>query len=407
MLGLNNTRTATINKRLLMFHLFRLKQSTISELAHLMGLSIPAISRMVKDMVEEGSLVIEGSIKSNTGRGNNAGVIRLANISQQVICIDVRPNALHSEMCDVFGQVQTSLRITPLILISKEGLLEQLEREINYYKRIYPQANLHVALAFHGQVDRVNGISLMMPQAPWHEPFYVKFLLEQNTGLPVLLDNDCVMRALAQKWYLLRQNEDIPDFAVINLDYGIGSSFLIHGEIYRGSLFGSGQIGHTVIDPNGKLCSCGRYGCLETLASIEAIFRRVSFSLQAIGIHTATLKFEDIVKLYHEGNEVVCSQVNRSALSIGNAIYNFLNVLNINHIYLYGRTCLFGDKFLELIKHTVVANPFDQQEQIKNIATSIEYGTLTEEEQLAGIGYLFAPLDQTSASPWATLRDLD
>lgn len=245
MLGLNNKRTAMINKRLFLFHLFRLKASSISEISRLLGLSIPAISRMAKELVDDGMIIIEESTKQTLMRGNNAGVIRLAKTQHHIVCIDVRPHALHSILSDAFGQVLTTMHVTPMVLISKEALLEQLEREIAYYQNLYPKVPFKVALAFHGQVDIVNGISLMMPHAPWHEPFYVKFLLEQNTNLPIMLDNDCVMRALAQKWQLLRQHAHIPDISVINLDYGIGSSFLIHGDIYRGSLFGSGQIGHT------------------------------------------------------------------------------------------------------------------------------------------------------------------
>lgn len=406
MLGLNNQRTAQINKSLFLFHIFRLTESSISELSRLMGLSIPAISRMAKELEEEGLIVFESSTPNSSVRGNNAGRIHLKHDSEKVICIDVRPNSLNSVLCDIFGKIITHLRSTPIVLLSKENLLEQLEKEISFYQKEYAGGKFKVALAFHGQVDHVNGISLMMPQAPWHEPFYVKFLLEQDMGLPVQIDNDCVMRALAQKWYLLRKQSEIPDFSVINLDYGIGSSFLINGSIYRGPLFGSGQIGHTIIDPNGRLCSCGRYGCLETVASIEAIFRRVTFSLHSLGKPTAALQFKDIVKLYREGNEVVRSQVNRSALNIGMAIYNFLNVININHIFLYGRTCQFGDEFLEVIKRSVLNNPFDQQEQIKNMATSIEFGTLSEEEQIAGISYLFTPLDRLVSKPWSAIDNI-
>lgn len=58
---------------------------------------------------------------------------------------------------------------------------------------------------------------------------------------------------------------------MINVDYGIGSSFVINDNIWRGSLFGSGQIGHTIINPDGIACDCGRYGCLETVASLSAL----------------------------------------------------------------------------------------------------------------------------------------
>ena len=92
----------------------------------------------------------------------------------------------------------------------------------------------------HGQVDPVTGVS-HMPQAAWRSPLQLKFLLEEKLAVDVRVDNDCVMLALAEKW--LNRNA-LAEFCVINVDYGIGSSFVINGEIFRGNLYGSGQIGH-------------------------------------------------------------------------------------------------------------------------------------------------------------------
>ena len=77
------------------------------------------------------------------------------------------------------------------------------------------------------------------------------------------------------------------------------------------------------------------------------------------------------------------------ARAIGLAIYNFLNVININHIYLYGKATELGQEFLDVIRKQVLLNPFDSQQQVKGIATFIEVGTLSPSEQIAGIAYLY------------------
>lgn len=438
MLGMNNERMASYNKRLLLFNLFRLKEAHISELASLMGMSVTALSKIVRDLETSHVVEIVDDAKQSglKRRGRQAGLVRFCHSRGLVICVDVRPQALHSVLCDVFGQVILPERITTISMVSQEALLKDLEREIEWYRSqlqaamaqaqaqaadepsleveplvrwcswaLSTDANLDeprlmVALALHGQVDSEKGVSLFMPQVRWHKPLYVKYLLEQRTGLEVEIDNDCVMRTLAQKWFLLRQtkrigsdlvlkNSELQDFCVINLDYGIGSSFIINQEIYRGSLFGSGQIGHTILDPHGLLCSCGRHGCLETMASVASIMRRVTASLSAIDRCPEDLSFAQVVDMYLAGDEVVRSQVNRSARSIGLAIYNFLNVLNINHIYLYGALCALGNDFLEQIMRPVLVNPFDAQQQVKDLATFIEFGSLSPSEQIAGISYLY------------------
>ena len=64
-------------------------------------------------------------------------------------------------------------------------------------------------------------------------------------------------------------------------------------------------------------------------------------------------------------------------------------MLNINHIYLYGALCALGNDFLEQIMRPVLVNPFDAQQQVKDLATFIEFGSLSPSEQIAGISYLY------------------
>ncbi len=67
-------------------------------------------------------------------------------------------------------------------------------------------------------------------------------------------------------------------FIVLNVDYGIGAGIMIDGHLFHGADFGAGQIGHTRVDDDGPLCTCGNYGCLEIMSSETAMlenFRRM------------------------------------------------------------------------------------------------------------------------------------
>lgn len=152
-----------------------------------------------------------------------------------------------------------------------QALLEAIVECWRHIHRRYPQHSINLALGVHGQVDPITGVSQTMPRARWKTPIEIKYLLEERLGVQVRVDNDCVMLALAEKW---QHQGTQQDFCVINVDYGIGSSFVINDHIYRGSLYGSGQIGHTIVNPDGNACDCGRYGCLETVASLSALKNR-------------------------------------------------------------------------------------------------------------------------------------
>ncbi|MBS8849121.1 ROK family protein, partial [Escherichia coli] len=181
----------------------------------------------------------------------------------------------------------------------------------------WPDRTINLALAIHGQVDPVTGVSQTMPQAPWTTPVEVKYLLEEKLGIRVMVDNDCVMLALAEKW---QNNSQERDFCVINVDYGIGSSFVINEQIYRGSLYGSGQIGHTIVNPDGVVCDCGRYGCLETVASLSALKKQARVWLKSQPVNTQLdpekLTTAQLIAAWQSGEPWITSWVDRSANAI-------------------------------------------------------------------------------------------
>lgn len=224
-----------------------------------------------------------------------------------------------------------------------------------------------------------------MPQAPWTGEIEIKYLLEEKLQTDILMDNDCIMLALAEKWQGINYHQD---FCVINVDYGIGSSFVINQQIYRGNLFGSGQIGHTIIDPQGDRCACGRYGCLETLASLSALKKKAR-QLEPADPARRTPSTQELIDRYHRGESAICEQVMEGARALGLSLYNFLNILNINHIYLYGRSCGFGDAWLKTVCGQSGLNPFDRIDHVKTQATHIAPGILSREQQIMGIGYLY------------------
>jgi predicted NBD/HSP70 family sugar kinase len=228
-----------------------------------------------------------------------------------------------------------------------------------------------------------------MPQARWKTPVELKYLLEEELGVQVRVDNDCAMLALAEKW----QNSAAPqDFCVINVDYGIGSSFVINDQIYRGSLYGSGQIGHTIVNTDGSACDCGRYGCLETIASLSALKKQARVWLKTqpeAQPSPEKLTTESLIAAWEQGDVHIRAWVERSANAIGLSLYNFLNLLNINQIWLYGRSCAFGEQWLNTIVKQTSFNPFDHGDAPRAHATQISFGRLTRPQQLLGIGYLY------------------
>ena len=143
---------------------------------------------------------------------------------------------------------------------------------------------------------------------------------------------------------------------MINVDYGIGSSFVINDHIYRGSLYGSGQIGHTIVNPDGKRLRLRKIRLPRNRRLSQRAEKQARMWLKTQPEATLApeqLTTASLIEALERGDVQIRAWVDNAANAIGLSLYNFLNILNINQIWLYGRSCAFGEQWLEsIVKQT-------------------------------------------------------
>ncbi|EHS94034.1 NAGC-like transcriptional regulator [Klebsiella oxytoca] len=384
---INNQQIRHYNKGVLLEYLYRKKRASKSTLARLAQISIPAVSNILQELEEEGRVV--NVQDDHLSRGHSSGAWLIAPDGDWTLCMNITPTSIECQLGNACLSPKGEVEYHAIDAPTPQSLLTAIEKCWHQYRKNWPNRKINLALAVHGQVDAGTGVSQTMPQAPWKQSVEMKYLLEEKLNVRVMVDNDCVMLALAEKW----QNDgQYRDFCVINVDYGIGSSFVINDQVWRGSLYGSGQIGHTIINPDGVACDCGRYGCLETVASLSALKKQARMWLKTrpdLANNPETLTIDALIDKWQQGDSRLQAWVEESANAIGLSLYNFLNILNINNILLYGRSCGFGEEWLNIIIRQTGFNPFDHRDTTRIRATQIGFGTLTRAQQLMGIGYLY------------------
>jgi predicted NBD/HSP70 family sugar kinase len=386
--GMNNKSVRSFNSKQVMRLLFQHRKLSKSQLATKLDLSIPALSKILSYLID--LELVEHIDVIHSGRGNSTGMYQMTQNTTPILCLHITPyristtvlNGLMDPIVD-YRNIEINPAHPSELVASVFSIYRQCIKETGSSK-------LKVAMALHGQVDRRAGTSVLMPQANWAEPIDFKYLIEEEFGAEVQVDNDCVMLALAEKWL----TKDHPkDFCVINVDYGIGSSFLVNDKIFRGELFGSGQIGHSIIDQDGRKCCCGRYGCLETIASTKAIVSEIRKTYKANPNHDRNLTqitFEDVARLFHSGDMVTKKAIEKAATSFGVSLYNFLVTLSVNDIVIYGEIKALGDEWLNIVKNIALSNPFEvNTNALKEQRASIRYGGLPDGRLLNGIGFLY------------------
>ena len=129
-----------------------------------------------------------------------------------------------------------------------------------------------VGVSFGGPVDASTGTVRLSNHVPGWENVPLREMLEAEFGAPVRVENDANAAALGEHHFGAGRGHD--SLLYITVSTGVGGGWILNGQLWRGAQGMAGEIGHTVVDPDGPLCLCGKRGCLERLASGQYIAQR-------------------------------------------------------------------------------------------------------------------------------------
>ena len=192
-----------------------------------------------------------------------------------------------------------------------------------------------------GQVDRKNGIIIGAPNLDCYD-LNIREHLTSHFNLPVYLGNDVEIAAMGEMKFGAAKGCD--DFVCVFVGTGVGSSIVKDGKIIHGATGTAGEIGHMIVDLNGRQCACGAHGCLEAYASRSAIEKRIEGALRK-GRHSAILDYIEtgksisssmIQKSIEREDELVIQCVNEAAEYLSGGLASIINFINPKLIILGG-----------------------------------------------------------------------
>ena len=247
------------------------------DLGKLTGLMPSTITYITGELLEVGLLRDLGpspSPRPNGGPGRRMLLLELVPDSAYVIGVHIGIRSINVGMVDLTGVIRARTRV------NTEGaatVAEVGERVAVATRQLVAAANvdwkrlLGVGLGIVGWVDAGAGIVVEAPQRGWRDVPLAAWLNEA-LALPVYLDNNVRAMASAEQWF--GHGKGGQDFILVTVGTVIGAGIVVGGELIRGHASRAGQIGHLQVVEDGPLCTCGRRGCLDAVASDDAIERR-------------------------------------------------------------------------------------------------------------------------------------
>jgi glucokinase len=211
-----------------------------------------------------------------------------------------------------------------------------------------------------GTIDPESGRSLApTPHLLEWEGSEIARTLSDATGLPAFADNDANLMAFAE--YLYGAGRGAQSFVGITLGTGVGGGIVLNGEIYRGERFNAAELGHVVVEAEGRPCRCGNRGCLERYVGSKYI---VQDAVQAMKEGTPSLirervrTLQDVTpKIIFEaaglGDELGKQLVRQVVSYLGAGLASIVHVLSPGVIAIGGGMSEAGDTFVEWIREEV------------------------------------------------------
>ena len=280
-----------------------------------------------------------------------------------VVGIDIGGTNTVFGIVDARGNVLASNSIKTAKHAKIEDYVEELYQELT---RLIDANNA---------TDKILGIGIGAPNAnyfsgmiegsvnlPWPTPIPLADLVSEKFGIPVTITNDANAAAIGEMTYGAASG--LKDFIMITLGTGVGSGIVINGQLVYGHDGNAGELGHVVIKRNnGRLCGCGRTGCLEAYCSATGVARTAREFLEArtepsllrnLPIEDITSK--DVYDAAVAGDKLAKDIFEFTGNLLGEAFADFITFSSPEAIILFGGLAKSGDLLMNPIKNSLDKN---------------------------------------------------
>ncbi|GAA0935558.1 ROK family protein [Kribbella koreensis] len=310
------------------------------EIARRTGLSQAAVTKAVAPLIEAGfvtdqpvAVPVDDVGRVELGIGRPVSPLTVVPDSISVIGLKVTPTDLIGVTTDFRAGIR-AVRHQQVTDTSAESVIKRLaELAKELIETLDDPADpagplIGIGVAVSGDVDALHGVVRDSPFMGWRD-VPLAALLSEQLKVPVVVSNDVRALTVAEHWFGVGVDAD--SFAVVTIGSGVGCGLYINGEVVSGAHGVSGELGHLPLAPGELVCTCGRRGCVETVASSDAILARVR---ETTG--QPDLDLSGAIELAHDGDEHAREAFDRAGEVIGSALAAMVNLVGPELVVIAG-----------------------------------------------------------------------
>lgn len=336
----------TVYKRNIVKQFYFAQSLSCADLCDKMDKSLPLVTKLINELMEEGK-VIETGLAPSTG-GRRPLMYSIKPDILYIVAVSMDQLVTRIALMDMHNNYVGEIHKIDLPLANNVQALSILTEAIDSFIQksgveIHKIAGIGIAMP--GFIDVQKGVNYSFLHGS--EGSITKHI-SRVVGVPVFIDNDSSLIALAELRF--GAAGDDKNVMVINMGWGVGLGLILDGELYRGDNGFAGEFSHIPVFTNNKLCSCGKNGCLETETSLLVLVEkaieglvagRVS-SLKGIPRDNPEEANNIIIKSALEGDQFAVELLSEIGYKIGRGVAILIHLLNPKLIVLSGRGSMAG-----------------------------------------------------------------
>lgn len=283
-------------------------------------------------------------------------------MKKYVIGIDLGGTKISTALANLEGKVQSLFVIPTEAHLGEKKVIENI---VNSIEKVIVEAKSTldevacIGIGSPGVLDLEIGSILASPNLPFSD-FKIVEELKKSFDVDFYLDNDANVATIGE--YVLGAGKGKENMVYVTVSTGVGGGAIINGELYRGSTANALEVGHMTLNPQGPICGCGNYGCLEAISSGTAIAKRGRQAVES-KVETSLKKYDTVtsyeVFVEAANGDMIAGEIIDTALEyLGIGIANIITMLDPSMVIIGGGVSNAGNLIFEKVREVVKRRNF-------------------------------------------------
>jgi len=380
-------RSASLKKDIICYYINN-GDDTLADLGKELNFSVPTVTKMVGELIEDGIVMDFGKMETPGGRRPN--IYGLNQSSGYFIGVDISQKRVHIGLINFKGDLideQMDISFEEAHPHERFERLCEIIEDFMSHTVVPKDKILSIGINISGRVNPQTGHSysfFYFDERPLTEMF------EEKLGIDVSIDNDS--RAMAYGEYIKGRVQAEKNIIYVNVGWGLGLGIIVNGQLYYGKSGFSGEFGHITAFENEILCHCGKKGCLETEASGSALYRKFLEKLHRGQSSLLTQQKEnedeitlnDIIDVALQEDILAIELIEEVGNTLGKHVAGLINLFNPELVIIGGTLANAGDYLILPLRSAIKRYSLN----LVNKDSSIKVSKLGDKAGLLGASLL-------------------